>query len=111
MAASVHGTILSEDESVSMGGIEPRPCLHVHRTARRPTRLRSKAVVDDLKIVDCFRRKLRATRPAELVVVIHPIDPYGVTTWPYAAEAESERASPLCKRVLRQYRVGGRGLR
>lgn len=44
-----------------MGVVESGPCLHVHGSARRATRLRGKAVMDDLEIVDGFRRKLRTT--------------------------------------------------
>ncbi len=61
----------------------------VDGAARGSAGLRREAVIDDLKFLDDFGRKLGATRTRVLVVVIEAIDRDIVAAWPEPAEGES----------------------
>src|SRR6266550_1182765 len=75
-------------ERVAVNCVCPRASDYVNRTSRGSSRLCGKAIVDHLKFLHDFRRKLGTTRACVLVVVVQAID--GEIVAPRSKTTESE---------------------
>ncbi len=82
-----------------MNRICPGTSDDIDRTSRGSTRLRRKTIVDHLKFLHDFRRKLGAARACVLVVVVQAID--GEIVAPRSQTTESEAAASKWSRTVR----------